>query len=109
MRKLGIAILAAAVASVTFVQAYVIDPQGLRWFGVRAVFPSYFDPRGGQRAVAEAVRGWQSPLEDAVELQAVAGTGAAAIGNDTSEIGWESLPPEIVALTAICSPPDPIL
>ena len=67
MRKLGIAILAAAVASVTFVQAYVIDPQGLRWFGARATFHSYFDTADAQRAVAEAVRSWQSPLEDAVD------------------------------------------
>ena len=103
MRKLGIAVLTAAVASVTFVQAYVIDPQGLRWFGARATFLSYFDTADAQRAVAEAVRSWQSPLEDAVELQAVAGTGSAAIGNSTSEIGWESLPPEVVSLTRIVS------
>jgi hypothetical protein len=103
MRKLGIAVLTAAVASITFVQAYVVDPQGLRWFGVRATFHSYFDTADAQRAVAEAVRSWQSPLEDAVELQAVAGTGAAAIGNATSEIGWESLPPEVVSLTRLVS------
>ena len=103
MRRLGIALLTAAVASVTFVQAYVIDPQGLRWFGARAVFHSYFDTAEAQRAVAEAVRSWQSPLEDAVELQAVADRGAAAIGNGTSEIGWESLPPEVVSLTRIVS------
>jgi len=103
MRKIGIAILTAAVASVTFVQAYVIDPQGLRWFGARATFTSYFDTADAQRAVAEAVRSWQSPLEDAVELQAVAGSGSAAIGNSTSELGWESLPPEVVSLTRIVS------
>ena len=103
MRKIGIAILTAAVASVTFVQAYVIDPQGLRWFGARATFTSYFDTADAQRAVAEAVRSWQSPLEDAVELQAVAGSGSASIGNSTSELGWESLPPEVVSLTRIVS------
>ena len=103
MRKIGIAILTAAVASVTFVQAYVIDPQGLRWFGARATFTSYFDTADAQRAVAEAVRSWQSPLEDAVDLQAVAGSGSAAIGNSTSELGWESLPPEVVSLTRIVS------
>src|SRR5262245_42716519 len=103
MRKIGIALLTVAVASVTFVQAYVIDPQGLRWFGVRAVFQSYFDTAEAQRAVAEAVRSWQGPLADAVELQAVAASGAAAIGNATSEIGWESLPPEVVSLTRIVS------
>ena len=103
MRKLGLALLTAAVASVTFVQGYVIDPQGLRWSGARATFHSYFDSADAQRAVAEAVRSWQSPLEDAVQLEAVAGSGTAAIGNATSEIGWESLPPEVVSLTRIVS------
>ena len=101
MRKLGLVLLTAAVASVTFVHGYVVDPQGLRWFGARAVFHSYFDTADAQRAVAEAVRGWQGPLEDAVELQAVGGRGAAAIGNSVSEIGWESLPPEVVSLTTL--------
>jgi len=103
MRKLGITLLTAAVASVTFVHGYVIDPQGLRWFGARATFQSYFDTADAQRAVAEAVRNWQSPLEDAVELQAVAGSGTSAVGNSVSEIGWESLPPEVVSLTRIVS------
>jgi hypothetical protein len=103
MRKLGLVLLLAAVASVTFVHGYVVDPQGLRWFGARAVFQSYFDTADAQRAVAEAVRSWQGPLADAVELQAVGGRGAAAIGNSLSELGWESLPPEVVSLTRIVS------
>ena len=102
MRKLGLVLLTAAVASVTFVQGYVIDPQGLRWFGARATFKSNFDTADAQRAVAEAVRNWQSPLEDAVALQAVAGTGSAAIGNAVSEFSWESLPPEVVSSRASC-------
>ena len=36
-------------------------------------------------------------------MQAVAGTGSAAIGNAVSEFSWESLPPEVVSLTRIVS------
>ena len=65
--------------------------------------PVISTPLTRSAAVAEAIRSWQSPLEDAVELQAVAGSGSAAIGNSTSELGWESLPPEVVSLTRIVS------